>query len=344
MKKSITQCLSIIISMGIFISSLTGCSTKNNSISDYGYYFDTIISIELFGTNDHTLLETCFEIAKDCENLFSNTIESSDISLINSHPGEYITCDERTVELISTAIAYGDSSNGKFDITLGKLSELWNISDIAKNADDANNNVSADYIPSDIQIGELKNSIDYKKIHIQNNQIMLEDDCCKIDVGGIAKGYVADLIKMYLIKEGITSACINLGGNILTLGNKPNGNNYNIGIQKPFGKRNETIATLSINDKSVVSSGVYERYYRVNDEIYHHILDIHSGYPVNNNLYEVTIISDSSIDGDALSTITFMLGLEDGLKFIETIDNTEAIFITDNYEMYYTSGAKIYIK
>ena len=157
-------------------------------------------------------------------------------------------------------------------------------------------------------------------------------------MGGIAKGYIADKMKDYLNEKGITSGMINLGGNVLTLGDKPDGSNYNIGIQKPFSDDGTAIASVEVSDKTVVSSGVYERYFYVGDNFYHHILNPKTGYPYDNNLLGVTIICPKSVDGDGLSTTCFALGLEDGMKLIESLDDTEAVFITDDYELHTTSG------
>ena len=131
---------------------------------------------------------------------------------------------------------------------------------------------------------------------------------------------------------------INLGGNVLALGAKTDGSAYTIGIQRPFGEENEAIVSVSITDQTVVSSGVYERYFEVDGTRYHHILDTATGYPYDNGLLEVTIITDASVDGDGLSTTWFSLGLEDGMALVESLDATEAIFITDDYEVHTSSG------
>ena len=136
----------------------------------------------------------------------------------------------------------------------------------------------------------------------------------------------------------VISVSINLGGNVLALGAKTDGSAYTIGIQRPFGEENEAIASVSITDQTVVSSGVYERYFEVDGTRYHHILDTATGYPYDNGLLEVTIITGASVDGDGLSTTCFSLGLEDGMALVESLDATEAIFITDDYEVHTSSG------
>ncbi len=134
------------------------------------------------------------------------------------------------------------------------------------------------------------------------------------------------------------SALINLGGNVVVLGSKPDGSPFTIGMQKPFDEHGKAIATLSLSDSSLVSSGVYERYFRQDGRLYHHILDPASGYPVENGLLGVTILSGSSMEGDALSTTCFVLGLTEGMKLIESLPDIEAVFITEDYQLHPSSG------
>ena len=215
---------------------------------------------------------------------------------------------------------------------------MWNISSIAENAKSEDNEVDASVLPSKDEITEALSHVSYKNIEIKGNDVRLLDSQAKLDLGGIAKGYIADQMKAYLQKEGISQGIINLGGNVLTLGEKENGDTYSIGVQKPFAESGTSLGIVKVLDASVVSSGIYERYYRVNGKLYHHLLSTENGYPIENNLYQVTIISESSMDGDALSTTCFALGLNNGMKLIEQIKDTEAIFVTDDGKTHCTSG------
>lgn len=337
MKHKRSRFLSLLLCTFLCLGLLQGCGTQQET-SKSGFYFDTIITIQLYGTSDDTYINECFKLAKKYENLFSNKIEDSDISRINENAGQFVTVDPETVTLIEKGISYGKLSQGKFDITIGKLSELWNFSEIAKNAKDSENEVDASVLPEKEKVLTLLSHVDYNNIIIQDNQVKLTDPETKIDLGGIAKGYIADKMKVYLTEAGITSGFINLGGNVLTLGEKANGSGYNIGIQRPFSQTGESIVSVQVNDMSVVSSGVYERYYRIDGKLYHHILDTETGYPYENDLYEVTILSKDSVDGDALSTTCFALGLEKGMELIESLPDTEAIFITSKEEIHTSSG------
>lgn len=306
----------------INILVLTGCSSKTQEpISKTGFYFDTVIQIDIYDSKDSELLDQCFEYCESFEQTFSRTIETSEIYLINHANGTPVEVSDMTLELIQKGIEYGDLTNGKFDITIAPLMELW----------DFKNNTGT--VPDNIAIQEALSHVDYKNIAIDGNKVSLTDPDAAIDLGGIAKGYMADYLKEYLIGEDVESALINLGGNILTIGSKPDGMPFNLGIQKPFDKQGAAITSVKVTDSSVVSSGVYERYFEVDDVLYHHILDTATGYPCDNKLLGVTILSKESVDGDALSTSCFALGLDDGMKLIEMLDDVEAIFITENYEL-----------
>lgn len=306
----------------LFPLLLSGCSLKTQEpISKTGIYFDTVIQIDIYDSNDTKLLNQCFEKCQAFEQTISRTIETSEIYQINHAKGNSVEVSDVTLELIQKGIKYGDLTNGKFDITIAPLMELW----------DFKNNTSN--VPDDDDIEEALSHVNYKNIVIDGNKVSLTDPNAAIDLGGIAKGYMADYLKDYLIDEGIESALINLGGNILTIGSKPDGTPFNLGIQKPFDRQGTAITSVKTTDSSVVSSGVYERYFEVDDTLYHHIIDTATGYPCDNGLLGVTILSEKSVDGDALSTSCFVLGLEEGKKLVESLDNVDAIFITENYEL-----------
>lgn len=326
MKKRI--CLCGLISAGIIL--LAGCNaakpTATSTYSNTGTYFDTVITITLYNADEVPLIQDCFDMADRYEKLFSRTIPESDVSRINDAGGEYVTVDEETVELIREGLNYCELTDGAFDITAGALTDLWDI----------RNNPGI--IPDESDIASALSTIGYEYIDIQGNQVALTHEGTMLDLGAIAKGYIADHMKSYLTEQGVTSAMINLGGNVLVIGTKPDQTSYNIGIQYPFEETNSVIASVSVSDQSVVSSGNYERYFELDGTIYHHIMDLTSGYPVDNHLSGVTIITDRSVDGDGLSTSCFVLGLEKGMELIEQTEHTEAVFITDDDELHCSSG------
>ena len=322
--KKIRPLLIILCIMTVF---LTGCSRNATPISKSGIYFDTIITITVYNDDHMFLLDECFSLAEKYENLFSKTVETSDIYKINHSNGNATVVDSETIYLLEKALSYADMTNGAIDPTILPLSDLWNFGENNK-------------VPSSKDITSSLSYVGYKNVVIDKDAstVTLTNANAGIDLGFIAKGYIADKMKEYLVSNGVESALINLGGNVLTIGNKPDGSSYVLGIQEPFSNGQSSIPNVSIRDKSLVTSGVYERYFYENDTLYHHILDTKTGYPIDNNLWGVTILSDSSMEGDAYSTICLCLGLEEGMSLIEKTDGLEALFITNDMELHYSSG------
>lgn len=323
----IKRVLSLFLPAAIVLLS-AGCSKApraDSSIKMTGMYFDTIVSVEVWGTNDESILEHCKEMCTRYEQLFSRTIDTSDVSRINAAGGLPVEVDPETAELLEMGLHYGKLSEGRFDITIAPLSELWDVKNNPGN------------IPDQEAIDEARSHVNYENVILDQNTVTLTDPKAAIDLGGIAKGFIADKLKVYLTGKGIEHALISLGGNIVAVGGRPNGQPFHIGIQKPFAETNEAITTVEISGQSVVSSGTYERYFEKDGKIYHHLLDPAAGYPYDNHLLQVTIISDASADGDALSTACFGLGLEKGTALIESLDNIRAIFVTDDYKLHYAN-------
>ena len=358
---------------------LSACSGINREpVSKSGFYFDTFITITIYdGTNlskEHLqeIFGKCFSSAETYENLFSRTKEGSDLWRINHAKGEKTPVDKETAALLSLALHYSELTSGAVDPSIGKVSSLWDFH--------ADNPEKDGVLPEDSAIQEALQHVNYQKIHIfhgdmpigeallspgntgsimsqemyekapdsndfvQNDEqdyfVWLEDPEMLLDLGFIAKGYIADRMKEVLLKEGVSSAIINLGANILTVGEKADGSPFQVGIQKPFGQRNEVASIEKVRDSSVVTSGNYERYFIKDGELYHHILNPETGYPVRNGLSSVTILSKNSADGDALSTSCFCLGIEDGIRLLEEINKNlpeeemiEAVFIKEDGEI-----------
>ena len=197
-------------------------------------------------------------------------------------------------------------------------------------------------VPTEEEIEKALSLVDYRKLVLnpEDNSAKLLQEGMKLDLGAIAKGYAADEVGKLLKEEDIESAYINLGGNVLLVGGKPDGSPWKIGVQDPRLNRGNVMASIELIDKTIVTSGNYERYFEEDGVIYHHILDPDSGYPANSNVISVSIICDSSLDADALSTSIFILGLEKGLELINQLEGFEAIFITDNLGVVLTEGLK----
>lgn len=291
---------------------------------------NTVITITLYDSKNEALLDGAFALCQEYENTLSKTVQTSEVYTLNNRtPSQSsFTVSDKTKEVVEKGLYYSKLSNGAFDITIAPLSSIWDFTS------------QTPAIPVESDIKQALQYVDYHNISLDENQISFNSPDTQLDLGAIAKGYIADKLKAYLTEQGVKSAIINLGGNILCIGNKPDATPFKIGVQKPFEDRNETIATMNITDMSVVSSGVYERNFIIDGVNYHHILNPKTGYPYDNGLVSVTIISKLSVDGDGLSTTCFALGLEEGLKLINSTPDTYAIFITDDYKIHYSNGAE----
>lgn len=318
-----------ILTLTLLLSVLriTGCAHSAEPISKTGFYFDTVIQVTVYDSSDAACLDGCLNLADFYERMFSTTIEGSDIWNINHSGGKPVTVSDETVELLQISLDYAALSDGLVDPTVLPLSELWNFG-----------SDKTPRVPSEAEIQAALAHVGYHAVAIEGNSVTLLDAHAAIDLGFIAKGYIADRMKEYLLNNHVRSACINLGGNVLAIGAKPDGSPFRIGVQEPFAAKGQTATVVPVTDRSLVSSGVYERYFYENDTLYHHILNTKTGYPIDNELTGVTILSDSSVTGDALSTTCYCLGLKDGVALIESLDGVEALFITQDGELIRTSG------
>ena len=321
-------------------------TTGNEPISISSIKLNTAVQITIYDSQDKALLDDCLALCDKYELVFSRTNEKSELYKLNhrkdtsdkdpnadgqttpypvSGTADTWHISEDLAALLSEGLDITRESDGAFDIAIAPLTSLWDFT-----AEDPK-------VPDDAAIQKALPLCSSDGVTIDGQDITLPSDDIQFDVGAIAKGYIADRLKDFLVKKGVNSAIINLGGNVLCIGSKPDGTPFKVGIQKPFADRNETEAVMDITGKSVVSSGIYERCFKQNGKLYHHILNPKTGYPYDNSLISVTIISDQSVDGDALSTTCFALGLEDGLKFAEK-KGVQAVFITEDYELHYTDG------
>jgi len=338
-----TRKIPVVILISILIMTLlSGCKNNTDQIttdsSDLGYItasdflLNTIITINLYDKQDQDILNGCFDLIKKYEAIYSRTSETSELYALNNRTspkkGNAYQISDELSDILTKGLYYCKLSGGAFDISIEPASSLWDFIS------------ETPVLPKDADIKAVLPYINYKLIHLEGNSITFDKDGVGIDLGAIAKGYIADRIKDYLLSKGVKSAMINLGGNVLCVGTKPDGSPFHVGIQKPFADRNDTVAVMDINDLSIVSSGVYERSFEVDGKLYHHILDPKTGYPYDNGLIAVTIISKLSTDGDGLSTTCFALGLDKGLALIESLPDTYAVFITSDYKLHYSKGFK----
>ncbi len=310
------------------IFSFVGCGENNAAYTKTGFYFDTVVNFCFYGKNAESAIDECINLAQKYDDLWNRNKEASDIYKINNSAGIGVEVSEETIELLNIALSFARVTNGAVTPSIGALSSLWDFK------------AEKPSLPDENDIADSLNHLDYQNIIIDENIVTIIDPETKLDPGFIAKGLAADKMKKAALNHGVTSGWINLGGNVLVIGSKPNSSPFNIGIQDPT-NTSSSITTLSVTDCSVVTSGVYERFFELDGNKYFHILDTKTGYPVRNNLLSVSVIGPSSALCDGLSTSLFVLGIEEGNKLLEQYVGYQAIYITDNLELIYSTDTAL---
>ncbi len=289
---------------------LCSCASSENTATQI--YFDTAVTLTADCSDE--VLSDAFSLCEKYENKLSRTKKDSEISLLSSGKKD-LSAD--TLEVLKKGLYYSKLSGGKFDITVAPLASIWDF----KN----------EIIPDRDEIAEALKNVDYNSIEIIESSVDTQGK--SIDLGGIAKGYVTDKLVRFFKENKANSGIINLGGNIAVFGDRY----YNVGIKKPFSD-GEISATVRLKNKSVSTSGIYERYFRKDGNLYHHIIDTATGFPAKTDLLSASVIGDASVDCDALSTICLLYGLENAKKLINETENIEAVFIDKDYNVILSDG------
>lgn len=288
--------------------------------------FDTVVSIAA-STSDERLLDGCRDLCARYERMFSRFDSSGPLWKLNHACGSAVELPGELAAFLQVALRYCADSEGCFDITMGVVCRLWDF--------------RQGIAPGKAAVEDALRHVDCRRVHIEDDNAWLEDAQACIDLGGIAKGYIADCLARYLRAYGVTSGLVNLGGNILTVGSRPDGRPWKIGIRAPrssAGGDEKPFAVIEVCDKSVVTSGTYERAFEKDGVLYHHVLDPATGFPVETDLLSATVVSDRSLDGDGYSTTLLALGSKEALHFVQARPQIEAALLRSDGELLVTSG------
>jgi len=285
---------------------------------------NTYITFTAYGSGAEKALEEAEQKMLELEQTWSVTEEGSEIYQVNHSNGEAVTVSEETTEVIDYALSMAEDTDGALEPTIYPILQAWGFT-TGKNR-----------VPESTEIAELLDQIGYQKIILTENQIQLPQGM-ELDLGAVGKGYAGDLVTELLKERGITSALLDIGGNIQAIGTRPDGTNWQLGIRNPFGEG--TLGVLAASDKAVVTSGNYERYFVGDDgKEYGHIIDPKTGYPVENELASLTIITQEGKQGDALSTALYVKGLEGAVSYWREHPDFDLIAVTDDGEIHLTEN------
>lgn len=285
--------------------------------SQVGFYFDTVVTVTLYDGEDGLMDEIMAACAR-YEQLLSKTIEGSDVDRINKAGGESVTVDAETWEILRRAKEISRITEGAFAVTIAPLTAMWDFTG------------GTQRMPTDEERLAALPLVDDSAIILGEGNTVTLPKGVQIDLGGIAKGYIADKVAE-MVKDRASGAVLSLGGNVYVLGHKPDGTVFNVGIQDPDGP--SPIAVVSTTDISVVTSGIYERQFEKDGVIYHHILDPKTGLPSQSDLSSATIVARSSMDADALATALIVLGREKALQLMQE-QGIQGVLITRDRQVF----------
>ncbi|WP_350454223.1 FAD:protein FMN transferase [Slackia heliotrinireducens] len=290
--------------------------------------FDTRCRIYA-ATDDVSLFDEITSLCARYDRLFSHTRSDSELVRLNRACGMPVAVHPELAGLIAQSLDYCAESDGLFDVTAGSLERLWNFHTAT--------------LPTSEQVNEALRHVGFGMVHVNGNVACIDDPLASVVLGGVAKGYIADRIADLMRKRGVTSGVIDLGGNIVLVGSRPDGKPWRIEIVDPF-DTTRAIALLDTRDESVVTSGTYERFFEIDDERYHHIIDPRTGRPAKTDLVSATVVTPKSVDGDGYTTGLIIMGSARAFDFVEHKPNLEAIFVLTDGSLRVTSGlqARVY--
>ncbi len=291
--------------------------------SGVGFYFDTVVTLTLYGAPEGLL----DELWADCtryEQLLSKTIEGSDVDRINHAEGKPVAVSPETYEILRRAREISDATGHAFSVTIAPITAMWDFTGGTKR------------MPTDEERLAALPLVDDARITLNEDGTVTLPAGMEIDLGGIAKGYIADRIAEK-VAPLVTGAVLSFGGNIYCVGEKPDGGAFRVGVQDPDGQSGALLAVVSVGDATVVTSGIYERCFEKDGVTYHHILDPKDGLPARSDLSSATIVAQSSMTADALATACIVLGREKALALLKEM-GYDGLLVTRDRQVFVTDG------
>lgn len=284
----------------------------------------TYMTFSAYGDQAESALQEATALVQELEALWSVADPDSEIYQINHRDTDTLTISDETAEILAFALEMAAATQGALDPTIYPVLAAWGFTTENKQ------------VPDQEEIDRLLQLVDYRNVHLTDHTLTLTPGV-ELDLGAVAKGYTADLLTQLLQDSGVTSAILNLGGNVQAIGTRPDGSDWRIGVQDPNG--DGYFGVLSVQDSAVVTSGGYENYFTDDaGNVYWHILDPSTGYPADSGLASVTIVSPTGRLGDALSTALFVMGPEAAIAYWREAGGFDMLLVTAEGEILLTQG------
>ena len=311
------QC--VILSLAALLAVLASCKRSYPLRETTFLAMDTVMTLKIYGDAD-AVSDAEAKIG-ELERLLSTTDPASEIAVLNREGTGEVSA--ATAELISAALTLCERTDGALDITVYPVVRAWGFT------------TGSYRVPDEEELAAARGKVGYGRVTVSEKAVTVGDHG-EIDLGSVAKGYAVDCLTEFLRSRGVQSALLNLGGNVQAIGSRPDGEGWRVAIKAPKG--DGYAAILTVSDSAVVTSGGYERYFEADGVIYHHIIDPATGYPVRNGLASVTVVTESGLLADGLSTALYVMGADRAAEHWRANRDFEAVFITDEGELQITEG------
>ena len=312
-----TQKPAVVLAAVLFIlSELYGCGVSAEPESRTVFAMDTVITLTAYGKNAGPALDAAVQKLKEYDALLD--VDSGDIGNINAHAGEFVQVGAEVYGLLSDCVELSSQTDGAFDITVGRYVELWGFR-------------SQTRVPSDQEIADAADFVGWQQLELSDGKVKIPEGM-QLDLGAVAKGFAAGKLKEVLAEHGVTSAILSLGGNVTTLGEKPDGALFNIAIRDPDNP-DAYLDSVQVSDQAVVTSGSYMRYFEQDGVRYHHIIDPKTGRPADSGLVSATVICADDTAADALATAFFVMGADGTAEFLKEHSEIKAILVKADGEI-----------
>lgn len=330
MKKYVNNLISGVLTLTVF-TSLAGCGQTSPSAEETHkqlFAMDTIMTLTAYGENGQAGIDAATTEITTLAAMLDPQDAKSTVYAMNNAQGAAVEVPSQITDMLAAAAKVYGQTGGALDLSVYPLSKLWGFIDLEQTGEG--------YVPTQAEIDECLKKLCFDKITVSDGSVTMPSGA-EVSFGAVAKGYASDKVMEAMSAAGVANAVISLGGNVQTMGTKPDGSKWTVGVENP----NDTssyIGTLSVGQTAVVTSGSYQRYFEKDGKTYHHILDPHTGYPADSGLKSVTILCSSGVTADCLSTAMFVLGTDKALEYWRTYGGFEMLMITTDDEIICTSG------
>ncbi len=300
----------------LFALCFSGCVSAQEPVTRTVFAMDTVITLTAYGKHADEALDAAVQKLNEYDTLLD--VDSGDIGNINTHAGEFVQVGEEVYRLLSDCVELSRQTDGAFDITVGRYVDLWGFR-------------SQTRVSSDEEIAEAADFVGWEKIELADGKIKIPTGM-QLDLGAVAKGWAAGKLKEVIAEYGVESAILSLGGNVTTLGKKPDGTLFNVAIRDPDDP-DAYLDSVQVSDLAVVTSGSYMRYFDQDGVRYHHIIDPKTGKPAESGLVSVTVMCTDDTAADALATAFFVMGAQKTADYLQTKPDIKVILVTSQGEI-----------